>query len=90
MATSPTAIELLLVPTGRQLKFAKELLEVIDICRRVGGEAAPWEIVAHNAPSPFVDTREFPAGTLIEYYAQHVNQHGMDVRRSHVVSTTLL
>jgi hypothetical protein len=44
--------------------------------------------VAHNARSPFVDTRNFPAGTLIEYYAQHLSQHGQEVGRSNVVSTT--
>jgi len=90
MATSSLAIELLLVSTGRQLNFAKELLEIIDIYRRVGGEAAPWETVAHNARSPFVDTDSFPAGTHLDYYAQHVNQHGTETGRSHVVSTTLV
>jgi hypothetical protein len=90
MATSPVAIELLLLPQGRQLNFAKDLLEIIDIARRVGGESAPWELVAHNARSPFVDTRNFPAGTLIEYYAQHVSQHGQEVGRSNVVSTKQL
>ena len=89
MSQPHTAIELLLVPAGRQLNFSKELLEIIDICRRVGGESAPWEIVAHNARSPFVDTRAFPAGTVVEYYVQHVNQHGGEAARSNLVRTTL-
>jgi len=89
MDTSSLAIELLLVPTGRQLNFAKELLEIIDIYRRVGSESAPWKTVARSARLPFVDTDSFPAGTHLDYYAQHVNQHGAEIGRSHVVSTTL-
>jgi len=89
MSQSHAAIELLLVPAGRQLNFVKEPLKIIDVCRRVGGELAPWEIVAHNARSPFVDTKAFPADTVVEYYVQHLNQHGEETARSNVVRTTL-
>ena len=82
-------IELLLVPQGRQLNFSKELLEIIDVCRRVGDEAAPWEVVAHNARSPFIDTTVFPPGTVVAYYVLHVNQQGEQEARSNLVRTTL-
>jgi hypothetical protein len=89
MSLPHTNIELLLLPESRQLNFSKELLEIIDICRRTGGEAASWEIVAHNARSPFLDPTVFPSGTLVEYYVLHMNQHGEEVTRSNLVRTTL-
>jgi len=89
MSQSHANIELLLVPQGRQLNFSKELLEIVDVCRRVGDETAPWEIVAHNARSPFIDTTVFPSGTVVTYYVLHVNQHGEQETRSNLVYTTL-
>jgi hypothetical protein len=82
-------IDLTLTPTGRHLAFSKELLEVAHIFRRVGGEAAPWQRVAVNTRSPFLDTDVFAPGTLLEYYVQHETQQGESEARSHVVGTTL-
>ena len=81
-------IDLTLVPTGRPLAFSKEMLKVAHVFRRVGGEAAPWQRVAVNARSPYLDTDAFAPGTLLEYYVQHETQQGQSEARSHVVSTT--
>lgn len=86
----PTAkIDLTLEPTGRHLAFSKAMLEVAHVFRRVGDEAAPWQRVAVNARSPYLDTDVFAPGTLLEYYVQHETQQGDEEARSHVVSTTL-
>ena len=82
-------IDLTLTPTGRHLAFSKELLEVAHVFRRVGGAAAPWQRVAVNARSPFLDGDAFAPGTLLEYYVQHETQQGEPEARSHVVGTTL-
>ena len=81
-------IDLTLEPTGRHIAFSKEMLEVAHVFRRVGGDAAPWQRVAVNARSPFLDTDTFAPGTLLEYYVQHETQQGEPEARSHVVSTT--
>ncbi|MBC6992111.1 MULTISPECIES: hypothetical protein [unclassified Hymenobacter] len=81
-------IDLTLEPTGRHIDFSKEMLEVAHVFRRVGGEAAPWQRVAVNARSPFLDTDTFAPGTLLEYYVQHETQQGEPEACSHVVSTT--
>jgi hypothetical protein len=65
------------------------MLEVAHVFRRVGGEAAPWQRVAVNARSPYLDTDAFAPGTLLEYYVQHETQQGEPEARSHVVGTTL-
>lgn len=82
-------IDLTLEPTGRHLAFSKDLLEVAHVFRRVGGEAAPWQRVAVNARSPYLDTDALAPGTLVEYYVQHETQQGEPEARSHVVSTTV-
>ena len=81
-------IDLTLEPTGRHIAYSKEMLEVAHVFRRVGGDAAPWQRVAVNARSPFLDTDAFAPGTLLEYYVQHETQQGEPEARSHVVSTT--
>jgi hypothetical protein len=85
----PAKIDLTLTPTGRHLTFSKELLEVAHVFRRVGSEAAPWQRVAVNTRSPYLDTDSFAPGTLLEYYVQHETQQGEPEARSHVVGTTL-
>lgn len=82
-------IDLTLIPTGRHLAFSKEMLEVAHIFRRVGGDASPWQRLAVNARSPYVDTDAFAPGTVLEYYVQHETQQGEPEARSHVVGTTL-
>jgi hypothetical protein len=82
-------IDLTLTPAGRHLAFSKELLEVAHVFRRVGGEAAPWQRVAVNARSPFIDADAFAPGTLLEYYVQHETQQGEPEARSHVIGTAL-
>ncbi|MDO7848593.1 hypothetical protein Q5H92_19665 [Hymenobacter sp. M29] len=82
-------IDLTLEPTGRHLAFSKELLDVAHVFRRVGGEASPWQRMAVNARSPFLDTDTFAPGTLLEYYVQHETQQGEPEARSNVVSTTV-
>lgn len=82
-------IDLTLTPEGRQLAFSKELLEVAHVFRRVGGEAGPWQRVAVNTRSPYLDTDVFAPGTQLEYYVQHETQQGTAEARSHLVSTTL-
>lgn len=77
------------MPEGRHLAFSKELLEVAHIFRRVGGEAGPWQRVAVNTRSPYLDTDVFAPGTKLEYYVQHETQQGTEEGRSHLVSTTL-
>ena len=84
-----TKIDLTLVAAGRHLAFAKGLLEVAHIFRRVGGPASPWQRVAVNARSPYVDTDVFAPGTVVEYYVQHETQQGVPEERSHVASTTV-
>jgi len=81
-------IELTLTPEGRHLAFSKEILEVAHIFRRVGGEAGPWQRVAVNTRSPYLDTDIFAPGTGLEYYVQHETQQGAPEARSHIVSTT--
>lgn len=86
----PTAkIDLVLTPEGRHLTFSKELLEVAHIFRRVGGETGPWQRVAVNTRSPYLDADVFAPGTKLEYYVQHETQQGEPEGRSHLVSTTL-
>jgi hypothetical protein len=82
-------IDLTLEPTGRHLVFSKEMLEVAHVFRRVGGEASPWQQLAVNARSPFLDSDTFAPGTLLEYYVQHETQQGEAEARSHVISTTV-
>lgn len=82
-------IDLTLDPTGRHLVFSKKMLEVAHVFRRVGGEASPWQRLAVNARSPFLDSDTFAPGTLLEYYVQHETQQGEAEARSHVVSTTV-
>jgi len=86
----PTAkIDIALTPEGRHLTFSKELMEVAHIFRRVGGEAGPWQRVAVNTRSPYLDADVFAPGTKLEYYVQHETQQGEPEGRSHIVSTTL-
>ena len=82
-------IHLTLEPAGRRIAFSKEMLEVAHLFRRVGGDAAPWQRLAVNTRSPYLDTDAFAPGTQLEYYVQHETQHGDAEARSHVVSTTL-
>ena len=82
-------IDLTLEPTGRRITFSKEMLEVAHLFRRVGGETAPWQRVAVNARSPYLDTDAFAPGTSLEYFVQHETQHGDEEARSHIVSTTI-
>ena len=82
-------IDLTLTPEGRRLAFSKELLEVAHVFRRVGGTAGPWQRVAVNTRSPYLDTDVFAPGTQLEYYVQHETQRGAAEARSHLVSTTL-
>jgi hypothetical protein len=85
----PTAkIDIALTPEGRHLTFSKKLLEVAHIFRRVGGEAGPWQRVAVNTRSPYLDADVFAPGTQLEYYVQHETQQGAPEERSHIVSTT--
>lgn len=85
----PTAkIDLALMPEGRRLTFSKELLEVAHIFRRVGSEAGPWQRVAVNTRSPYLDTDVFAPGTRLEYYVQYETQQGAPEERSHIVGTT--
>ncbi|MGI4872313.1 MAG: hypothetical protein ACRYFX_14190 [Janthinobacterium lividum] len=86
---STATIDLSLTPEGRHLAFSKELLEVAHIFRRVGGEAGPWQRVAVNTRSPYLDTDVFAPGTKLEYYVQHETQQGAEEAHSHLVSTTL-
>lgn len=87
---SAAKVELTLTPEGRHLAFTKEMLELAHIFRRTGGEGSPWQRVAVNARSPYLDTDVFAPGTQLEYYVQHETQQGAPEERSHVVSTTLL
>ena len=82
-------IELTLTPEGRHLAFSKEMLEVAHIFRRVGGEAGPWQRVAINTRSPYLDTDVFAPGTSLEYYVQHETQQGTPEAHSHIMSTIL-
>lgn len=87
----PAKINLSLEPNGRHIDFSKEMPEVAHLFRRVGSEAAPWQRLAVNTRSPYLDTDTdtFAPGTQLEYYLQHETQHGVKEARSHVVSTTL-
>lgn len=60
--------ELALLRAGRRLSFGRHGTERAHIFRRVGGEKAPWQRVAVNAPSPFLDEDVFAPGTVLEYY----------------------
>ncbi|QKG55141.1 hypothetical protein [Hymenobacter sp. BRD67] len=51
--------------------------------------AAPWQRMAVNTRSPYLDTDTFAPGTLLEYYVQHETQQGEPVARSHIASTAL-
>ncbi|MCA8833286.1 hypothetical protein [Hymenobacter pini] len=82
-------VELTLTEEGRHLAFSKEVLEVAHVFRRVGGAAGPWQRVAVNTRSPYLDTDVFAPGTQLEYYVQHETQRGEPEARSHIVSTTL-
>lgn len=82
-------VDLTLSPAGRHLAFSKDLLEVAHIFRRVGGKNAPWQRMAVNSRSPYLDAEEFAPGILLEYYVQHETQSGAPEARSHVVSTTI-
>lgn len=80
-------INLDLLPAGRHLTFTKDLLEVVHIFRRAGGEAAPWQRIAVNTRSPYLDADVFAPGTQLEYYVQHENQQGDPEARSHIIGT---
>ena len=82
-------IDLTLTPTGRHVAFSKEMLELAHIFRRVGGESGPWQRVAVNARSPYLDTDVFAPGTRLEYYVQHETQQGTPEARSNIVGTTI-
>ncbi|MBJ6146030.1 hypothetical protein [Hymenobacter sp. BT559] len=84
-----TNIDITLTSMGRQLTFSKEFLEVAHVFRRAGGEGAPWQRVAVNTRSPFLDTDVFAPSTLLAYYVHYETQQGEPADRSHVVSTTL-
>jgi hypothetical protein len=83
--------DLTLVATGRQLTFATQPDERAHIFRRVGGETAPWQRVAVNARSPFVDEDVLALGSAVEYYlhVQGKTAEGAPIDRSHLVGTTL-
>lgn len=83
-----TKVELTLTPEGRLLTFYKDILEMAHIFRRVGGEAGPWQRVAVNTRSPYLDTDVFAPDTHLEYYVQHETQQGAPEERSHIVGTT--
>lgn len=85
----PTAtIDLTLVSDGRYLAFSKDLLVVAHIFRRVGGEAGPWQRVAINTRSPYLDADVFAPGTVLEYYVQFEPQQGPPEAHSSVASIT--
>jgi hypothetical protein len=89
MTLPDSPVELTLVPAGRHLSFAKEVLHVADVHRRIGDEAAPWELVAHNARSPYLDQDVLPVGTVVFYQVRHQTQQGTETARSHIVQTTI-
>ena len=60
--------ELVLVATGRWLRFAARPSGPAHIFRRVGGAAGPWYRVAVQAQCSFVDEYALAPSTRVEYY----------------------
>jgi len=83
------ALELTLVPQGRQLAFAKQARQRVHIYRRVVGEGSAWQHIAYDACSPFVDPEVFPTGTTLEYHVQHCTQQDDYEGHSPLVQVTL-
>ena len=64
----PAFLRLTSLPTGRQSVFTETSQPVAHVFRRVGGAAGPWQCLAVNARSPYLDTDVFAPGTALEYY----------------------
>ncbi|RAK70578.1 hypothetical protein [Hymenobacter edaphi] len=64
-STLSSSLQLHIVPAGRRLDFAQVPGHYAYIYRR--SRSAPWECIAHNARSPFIDRCPLPPGALTEY-----------------------
>jgi len=73
---SAATCELTLLLSSRRLSFRSNGTERAHIFRRVGGEQAPWQRVAVNTRSPFLDEDVFAPGTFLEYYV-HVQAQSL-------------
>lgn len=56
----------MLTTEGRHLTFSKELLEVVQLFRRVGGETGPWQRVAEDR-AVFMGFMRGPHGKSLTY-----------------------
>ena len=85
----PAELVITLEPTGRHLAFRKEPLEKANVYRRVFGRGSAWELIALNAPSPFLDAEPFQPGTTLEYHVQHLTQQDSYLGHSLILRLTL-
>ncbi|MCC3160628.1 hypothetical protein LJ737_25545 [Hymenobacter sp. 15J16-1T3B] len=73
-STLSSSLRLHMVPAGRRLDFAQVPGHYAYVYRR--SRYAPWECIAHNARSPFVDSAPLPVGAPTEYVVVYQDAAG--------------
>ncbi|RTQ46861.1 hypothetical protein EJV47_21050 [Hymenobacter gummosus] len=74
-ASTPRAVlQLQLVPAGRRLDFDLAPDHHAHVYRRSAYQ--PWECIAYNAHSPFVDRAALPVGAPTEYVVIYYDPAG--------------
>ncbi|GAB3835959.1 hypothetical protein GCM10028821_33550 [Hymenobacter jeollabukensis] len=72
-----------MVPAGRRLDFAQLPGHYAYVYRR--DRNGPWECIAHNASSPFIDRTPLPPGAPTEYQLIYHDATGRDTAATGIV-----
>ena len=86
VSTLSSSLQLHLVPAGRRLDFAHAPGCYAYVYRR--NHYRPWECIARNASSPYLDRTPLPVGAPTEYVVLYQDVAGTVVAASLIVQAT--
>lgn len=86
VSTLSTFLQLHLVPAGRRLDFTQAPGHYACVYRRC--HYCPWECIAHNASSPFIDHSLLPLGAPTEYVVVYHDAAGHVTAATAIVAAT--
>lgn len=87
VSTLSASLRLHLVPAGRRLDFAQEPGQYAYVYRRC--HYCPWECIARNARSPFIDPGVLPVGAPAEYVVLYQDAAGHVTAATAIVAVTM-
>lgn len=86
VSTLSASLQLHLVPAGRRLDFAQAPGHYASVYRRC--HYGPWECMARNASSPFIDSSVLPLGAPTEYVVLYHDAAGHVTAATAIVAAT--